>query len=121
MYKSDEVPNLQFVCSSDLPLNSFNVLSYILLELQTAYNLIRNEVCSAVFPLIMKNATGGNKLILQLWHVNPAVVLWEFIDVLNADPESIIRVLDTCQELKVGSPYCCCDIIYSFVQVNHLV
>lgn len=92
----------------------------MLLELQTAYNLIRHEVCSAVFPMIVKNATGGNTLMLQLWHVNPAVLLWGFINVLNADPESIIKVLDICQELKVGSPYFCSDIVYPFVQVNHL-
>lgn len=70
-------------------------------HINTAYNLIRHEVCSAVFPLIVKNAIGGNALILQLWHVNPTVLLWGFMDVLNAEPESIIRVLDTCQELKI--------------------
>lgn len=73
----------------------------MLLNLQTAYNLIQNEVCSAVLPMIVKNAT-GNALILRIWHVNPTVLLWGFAELLNADPESVAKVLDACQELKVG-------------------
>ena len=44
----------------------------------------------------------GSGLILQLWHVNPNLVLRGFVDAQNSDPDCIVRILDICQELKVS-------------------
>lgn len=68
--------------------------------MQTAYNLIQNEVASAVLPMALKNAS-GNSLIFTLWHVNPNMLLRGLIDAVNLDPDNVSRILDACQELKV--------------------
>ena len=56
---------------------------------------------STVFAMIIKNVTGAG-MILQLWHVNANLVLWGFIEVHNSEPDSMIRILEICQELKVN-------------------
>lgn len=68
--------------------------------MQTAYNLLQQEVSPIVFPMIVKSAVGSG-MILHLWHVNPNLVFRGIIDSQNNDADSIIRIVDICQELKV--------------------
>lgn len=72
----------------------------LLFGLQTAYNLLQYEVSFAIFPMVFKNAS-SNKVIHQLWQVNPNMLLRGFIDAVNFDPDNMNRVLDACKELKV--------------------
>ena len=51
--------------------------------------------------MIIKNAMGVG-MILQLWHVNTNLVLRGFVEVHNTEPDSMIRILEICQELKVN-------------------
>lgn len=69
--------------------------------MQTAYNLLQHEISSIVFPTILKN-TVGMRMILYLWNVNPSILLRGFMDAMEDDPDNINKVLDSCQELKVG-------------------
>ncbi|PPD83203.1 hypothetical protein GOBAR_DD19873 [Gossypium barbadense] len=71
-------------------------------HVNTAYNLLQHDVTSSVFLMIIKNAVGAGT-ILQLWHVNPKVVLRGFVEVQNTEPDSMIRILDICQELNILS------------------
>ncbi|XP_020232404.1 CCR4-NOT transcription complex subunit 1 isoform X1 [Cajanus cajan] len=71
-------------------------------HVNTAYNLLLREVSLIVFPMIVKSAVGSG-MILHLWHVNPSLVLRGFIDSQNNDADSIIRIVDICQELKILS------------------
>lgn len=75
-------------------------MKFALLFLQTAYNLLQQEVSLIVFPMILKSAVGSG-MILHLWHVNPNLVLRGFVDSQNNDADSIVRIVDICQELKV--------------------
>lgn len=68
---------------------------------QTAYNLLQYEVSFTVFPNIVKNGM-GNGMIHHLWRVNPNFVLRGFVDSVSCDPDSMTRILDVCQELKVN-------------------
>lgn len=68
--------------------------------MQTAYNLIQNEVASAVLPMALKSASASG-LIFTLFHVNPNMLLRGLIDAVDLDPDSVSRILDTCQEIKV--------------------
>jgi CCR4-NOT transcription complex subunit 1 len=70
------------------------------LFLQTTYNLFQREVSLIVFPMIVKSDVGSG-MILHLWHINPNLVLRGFMDSQNRDVDSIIRIADICQELKV--------------------
>ena len=79
---------------------SFLDMKFALLFLQTAYNLLQQEVSLIVFPMILKSAVGSG-MILHLWHVNPNLVLRGFIDSQNNDADSIVRIVEICQELKV--------------------
>ncbi|KAL0425803.1 UNVERIFIED_CONTAM: CCR4-NOT transcription complex subunit [Sesamum radiatum] len=72
-------------------------------DMQTAYNLIQNEVASALIPMALKNAS-GNSLVLNLWHVNRSMLLRGLIDAVHLDQDNISRILDVCQELKILSP-----------------
>ncbi|XP_027908150.1 CCR4-NOT transcription complex subunit 1 isoform X1 [Vigna unguiculata] len=71
-------------------------------HINTAYNLLQQEVSPIVFPLIVKSAVGSG-MILHLWHVNPNLVFRGIIDSQNNDADSIIRIVDICQELKILS------------------
>ncbi|XP_061369489.1 uncharacterized protein LOC133312337 [Gastrolobium bilobum] len=71
-------------------------------HINTAYNLFQHEVCLIAFPMIVKSAV-GNGMILHLWHVNPNLVLRGFIYSQNNDVDSITRIVDICQELKILS------------------
>ncbi|KAL4599949.1 hypothetical protein ACB092_11G164000 [Castanea dentata] len=68
----------------------------------TAYNLLQYEVSFTVFPDIVKNGM-GNGIIHHLWRVNPNFVLRGFVDSVSCDPDSMTRILDVCQELKIIS------------------
>ncbi|XP_011090133.1 CCR4-NOT transcription complex subunit 1 isoform X2 [Sesamum indicum] len=72
-------------------------------HVNTAYNLIQNEVASALIPMALKNVS-GNSLILNLWHVNRSMLLRGLIDAVHLDQDNISRILDVCQELKILSP-----------------
>ncbi|GMH00621.1 hypothetical protein Nepgr_002460 [Nepenthes gracilis] len=72
-------------------------------QIHTAYNLLQYEVSSSVFPTVVVDAT-RTKVILNLWHINPSLVLRGLVDVLTTDPESIPRILDICQEMKILNP-----------------
>ncbi|KAL3616494.1 hypothetical protein CASFOL_039884 [Castilleja foliolosa] len=66
----------------------------------TAYNLIQNEVASAVLSMALRNAS-VNGLINHLWHVNPDMLLRGLVDAMSLDTENFNRILDACQELKI--------------------
>ncbi|TKY68978.1 CCR4-NOT transcription complex subunit 1 [Spatholobus suberectus] len=84
-------------------------------HINTAYNLLQREVSLIVFPMILKSAVGSG-MILHLWHVNPNLVLRGFIDSQNNDADSIIRVVDICQELKILSSVV--EIIPSYYSIR---
>ncbi|GAB4861940.1 hypothetical protein Ancab_037195 [Ancistrocladus abbreviatus] len=69
-------------------------------QINTAYNLLQYEVSSSVFPKVIGDST-RIKVILYLWNVNPPLVLRGFADVLNTDQDSVPRILDICQEIKI--------------------
>ncbi|XP_022732983.1 CCR4-NOT transcription complex subunit 1-like isoform X3 [Durio zibethinus] len=69
-------------------------------HVNTTYNLLQHDVTSTVFPMIIKNALGAG-IVLQLWHVNTNLLLRGFVEVHNTEPDSMIRILEICQELKI--------------------
>ncbi|KAK1304862.1 hypothetical protein QJS10_CPB11g00341 [Acorus calamus] len=69
-------------------------------HVNTAYNLIQYEVFSTVFPLIVGNSTKGG-IVQHLWHVNPNLILWGFIDAHASNPDIISRISDLCQEFEI--------------------
>ncbi|XVF79827.1 hypothetical protein PTKIN_Ptkin15bG0021000 [Pterospermum kingtungense] len=71
-------------------------------HVNTAYNLLQHDVASTVFPIIIKNALGAG-IVLQLWHVNTNLVLRGFVEVQNTEPDTMLRILEICQELKILS------------------
>ncbi|KAK9910902.1 hypothetical protein M0R45_034838 [Rubus argutus] len=71
-------------------------------HINTPYNLLQYEVSFIVFPMIVKNVM-GNGMIIHLWHTNTSLVLRGFVDAHNSDPDSMTRILDICQELKILS------------------
>ncbi|PON57727.1 CCR4-NOT transcription complex subunit [Trema orientale] len=78
------------------------VLLLGLAQINTAYNLLQHEVSATVFPMILKNAMASG-IILHLWHVNANLVLRGLIDAHKIDLDSITKILDLCQELKILS------------------
>ncbi|KAL5134617.1 CCR4-NOT transcription complex subunit 1 [Glycine soja] len=78
------------------------VLLLGLAHINTAYNLLQQEVSLIVFLMIVKSGVGSG-MILHLWHVNPNMVLRGFVDSQNNDADSIVRIVDICQELKILS------------------
>ncbi|XP_022944795.1 CCR4-NOT transcription complex subunit 1-like isoform X1 [Cucurbita moschata] len=85
----------------EFPLKNWpELLLFGMAHINTAYNLLQYEVSFSVFPLMLRNPLGSG-LILQLWHVNPNLVLRGFVDSQNSDPDCIVRILDICQELKI--------------------
>ncbi|KAF5732911.1 Ccr4-not transcription complex putative isoform 1 [Tripterygium wilfordii] len=68
----------------------------------TAYNLLQNEVFFTLFPMMVKS-TVANGLVLHLWHINPDIVLRGFVDAYSIEPDTLTRILDICQELKILS------------------
>lgn len=73
------------------------------LLLQTAYNFLQSEVCSALFPAILKDPMKIS-LIHYIWRANPSLVLRRFLDVYT-DPNFLLRILDISEELKVSVIY----------------
>ncbi|CAI0400959.1 unnamed protein product [Linum tenue] len=71
-------------------------------HVNTAYNLLQYEVSFTVFPVIVKSSSCAG-MILYLWHVNPGLVVRGFVDVQNADPEIMDKLVVLCQELKILS------------------
>ncbi|PIN21929.1 hypothetical protein CDL12_05383 [Handroanthus impetiginosus] len=87
----------------DIPLKHCPELLLLgMAHVNTAYNLIQNEIASAVLPVALKSAS-RNSLIFNLWRINPNM-LRGLIDAVNIDPDNIFRVLDACQELEILSP-----------------
>ncbi|CAA0820384.1 transcription regulators [Striga hermonthica] len=72
-------------------------------HVNTAYNLIQNEVACSVLPMVLKNASGRG-LIFNLWHVKPDLLLRGLIDMMSLESENVYGILDACQELKILSP-----------------
>ncbi|ONK63797.1 uncharacterized protein A4U43_C07F19040 [Asparagus officinalis] len=84
------------------PLNQFpDVLLLGVAQINSAYNLLQYEVSSAVFPIFL-NDPMKNSILHHLWKVNPSLLLRGFSDA-RTDPNSIFRILDICQELKILS------------------
>ncbi|MCL7029068.1 hypothetical protein MKW94_016593 [Papaver nudicaule] len=79
------------------------VLLLGLSQINTAYNLLQYEVLSSVFPMVLGNFPRAG-VILHLWNTNPNVVLRGLLDVQNFDCESMLRIFDICQQLKILSP-----------------
>ncbi|KAK6926413.1 CCR4-NOT transcription complex subunit 1, HEAT repeat, partial [Dillenia turbinata] len=71
-------------------------------QINTAYNLLQCEVSSTVFPMIVENATGGG-MILNLWDINPKLVLRGFVDMIKLDQNNMVRIMDICEEIKILS------------------
>ncbi|XVE76912.1 hypothetical protein DITRI_Ditri13aG0018400 [Diplodiscus trichospermus] len=82
--------------------NCPEVLLLGMAHVNTAYSLLQHDVTSTIFPVIIKNALGAG-MVLQLWHVNTDLVLRGFIEAHNAEPDSMLRILEICQELKILS------------------
>ncbi|KAJ1388195.1 CCR4-NOT transcription complex subunit 1, CAF1-binding domain [Sesbania bispinosa] len=84
-------------------------------HINTTYNLLQREVSLIVFPMIVKSSVGSG-MILHLWHVNPNLVMRGFMDSLNSDVDSITRIVDICQELKILSSVV--EIIPSYYSIR---
>ncbi|GAU24430.1 hypothetical protein TSUD_391390 [Trifolium subterraneum] len=84
-------------------------------HVNTTYNLFQREVSLIVFPMIVKSDVGSG-MILHLWHINPNLVLRGFMDSQNHDVDSIMRIVDICQELKILSPVV--EIIPSYYSIR---
>ena len=87
-----------------MPVNSahdFYVVAIILIcDSQSAYNLLQYEISSSIFPSTVKNSS-KSYVIEHLWRFNPKIVLRGFMEMYSVDPESMGRIVDVCQELKV--------------------
>ncbi|KAJ0962000.1 hypothetical protein J5N97_029828 [Dioscorea zingiberensis] len=87
----------------ECPFNQWpEVLLVGISQINTAYNLLQHEVSSTVFPIILKDSVKSH-IIYHLWHINPNLVMRGFMDACNADPNSLLNVVDICQELKLLS------------------
>ncbi|WJX85826.1 hypothetical protein P8452_68221 [Trifolium repens] len=84
-------------------------------HVNTTYNLFQREVSLIVFPMIVKSDVGSG-MILHLWHINPNLVRRGFMDSQNRDVDSIMRIVDICQELKILSPVV--EIIPSYYSIR---
>ncbi|XP_045789212.1 CCR4-NOT transcription complex subunit 1 [Trifolium pratense] len=84
-------------------------------HVNTTYNLFQREVSLIVFPMIVKSDVGSG-MILHLWHINPNLVLRGFMDSQNHDVDSIMRIVDICQELKILSQVV--EIIPSYYSIR---
>ncbi|KAK9742789.1 hypothetical protein RND81_03G197500 [Saponaria officinalis] len=69
-------------------------------QIHTTYNLLQREVSSTALPMVIANASRKG-FVLHLWHINYGLVLRGFVDMLTKDPDSIHRILDLCQEMKI--------------------
>ncbi|KAK7287009.1 hypothetical protein RJT34_22414 [Clitoria ternatea] len=100
----------------DFPLKHCpEVLLLGMAHISTAYSLLQREVSLIVFPMIIKS-TVGSGMILHLWHVNPNLVLRGIMDCQNSDADSIVRIVDICQELKILSSVV--EIIPSYYSIR---
>ncbi|KAJ4795845.1 transcription regulator [Rhynchospora pubera] len=68
-------------------------------QINTAYNLIQNEVVSCTIPMVLKDPT-KTSIIGCLWRVNPQLVIKGFIEA-NKDMSYLIRIVTVCSELKI--------------------
>lgn len=75
------------------------VLLAAISHISTTYSFLQSEVCSVLFPAILKDPM-KTSLIHYLWRANPNLVLQRFLDVYT-DPDFLLRILDICQELKI--------------------
>ncbi|KVH97106.1 hypothetical protein Ccrd_000794, partial [Cynara cardunculus var. scolymus] len=66
----------------------------------TPYNLLQDEVSSAVLPMLLKDDS-KREIVLKLWHVNPVFFSRALKDALNFDPENIYRVINLLEELEI--------------------
>ncbi|KAK8969351.1 hypothetical protein KSP40_PGU002018 [Platanthera guangdongensis] len=94
----------------ELPLNQCpEVLLAAIVNISTTYNFLQSEVCSVLFPAILKDPM-KTSLIHYIWCANPNLLLRRFLDVYT-DPNSLLRIVDICQELKIlttvleGTPF----------------
>ncbi|KAK8565927.1 hypothetical protein V6N12_059472 [Hibiscus sabdariffa] len=96
--------HISFVRSMlDYPLKHCpEVLLLGMAHVNTTYNLLQHDVTSTVFPMMIKNSLGAG-MILQLWNVNANLVLQGFVEVHNNEPDSMVRILEVCQESKILS------------------
>ncbi|XP_057455962.1 uncharacterized protein LOC130747140 isoform X2 [Lotus japonicus] len=92
-----------------------DVLLLGMAHINTTYNLFQREVSLAVFPMIVNSAVGSG-MILHLWHVNPNLVLRGLMDSQNSDVDSITKIVDICQELKILSSVL--EIIPSYYSIR---
>lgn len=70
--------------------------------LQTAYNIIQREVVSDILPGIIMN-TQDIGFVLNLWQLNRELVIWGLLDAQNLGPDSLLRIIEICHELKVNT------------------
>ncbi|XP_010258903.1 PREDICTED: CCR4-NOT transcription complex subunit 1 isoform X3 [Nelumbo nucifera] len=71
-------------------------------HINTTFNLLQYEVSSTVLPMIVGNAIRSG-IVLQIWHINPNLVLRGFVDIHSADQDNMSRILGICQEQKILS------------------
>ncbi|XP_058104448.1 uncharacterized protein LOC131248268 isoform X3 [Magnolia sinica] len=79
-----------------------DVLPIGMAQINTAFNLLQHEVCSIVFPVIAGSAMKSG-IVHHLWLINPKLVLRGFVEIHNTNPDTIEKILDICQELKILS------------------
>ncbi|KAL1213558.1 hypothetical protein V5N11_000630 [Cardamine amara subsp. amara] len=69
-------------------------------HIKTAYNTIQREVVSDILPGIIKN-TQDIGFVLNLWQLNRELVIWGLLDAQNLGPDSMLRIIEICHELKI--------------------
>ncbi|KAL9234369.1 hypothetical protein vseg_009249 [Gypsophila vaccaria] len=85
----------------EYPLNQCpEVLLLGIAQIHTTYNLLQHEVSSTALPNVIANASRKG-FVLHLWHINHGLVLRGFVDILTKDSDSVHRILDLCQEMKI--------------------
>jgi CCR4-NOT transcription complex subunit 1 len=68
-------------------------------HVNTEHNLLQHEVLSRVFSPVLMDTAKSN-VVKYLWDINPRLTLRGFIHA-HSDPNSLLRIVDLCQDLKV--------------------
>ncbi|XVE56396.1 hypothetical protein DITRI_Ditri04bG0005500 [Diplodiscus trichospermus] len=72
-------------------------------QVNTAFNLLQRDVFSTILPVVVENSMGS--LILHLWHSNCKLVARGLMGTIEADQNSIMRLLAICYEQKILSSF----------------
>lgn len=76
------------------------VLILGLAECKTEWDVVQEEVFSALLPTFLHNHPNSNLVLHRLWPVLQPTILRAFVDLHAKDAAMVSRILDICQELK---------------------